>query len=790
MDTKLLKPEESFKRLDLYSLKNCIVLAAMFATMLFMMPLELSFPGPGLDLSWMYALNEALARHLIFGRDIVFTFGPLASVYSRMYHPATDWVMLCGSVLIGAGLTVGCALLPYPRKSVQVAILPFLVAEVTLRDSVFIFLPFVLLLLVIRVCAPADNEHRLKPSGLIYACVALVTCSVAVLPLIKGSFGGPAFFSGGLSFLVLLRRRPSAAVAFACMAIAACSSVWVATGQPIGALPAFFVAQGPIISGYSEAMPLDGPIDAVATYVAASVILLAVFYNQVATRFGKTGLIAVVSLVFALFVCFKGGFVRHDGHALIAAGALLIAAYCATAMMPSVPSVLVWVVAVYAWGFIDRSFSRLDISMVLQRVQNAVSNSYNGIKVRVSAPQQLRTIFDQRNAAIRAQLPLPSLTGSVDLYPFELSTVFAHGLDWSPRPVFQSYSAYDSRLDALNATHLRGANAPRHVFFQVQTIDDRLAALDDAGSWPALLSSYEIVSYDGLQIHLRHVDAGRSKTVFGAPVTRVKARMGSPLQLPDEDGPLWAEIDLKPTFLGRLCLFALKIPPVQITLTLEDGRMVHHRYIAAMGQRAFLLSPYIQTTDDFVSLAAGICQNNRVRSIQFDTPAAGVWKSGFSVRLRRLELNAQPMTRRMFLLQPSEPPSTIGHAETDRRSVCQIDSVNGLPAGAKESPISAQSALRLQGWCLVSPKEGISPDEVWIALTASNGQRRFYRATQQPRPDVNAFFGHPNMKTPGFVANVDLAGLTGAQELDVFEICNGVAIDCTLHRTVNIGPAN
>src|SRR5207244_821246 len=128
---------------------------------------------------------------------------------------------------------------------------------------------------------------------------------------------------------------------------------------------------------------------------------------------------------------------------------------------------------------------------------------------------------------------------------------------------------------------------------------------------------------DRLHIHLRHLDVGRSKTVFGAPVSRVTARIGSLIQLPHEDGPLWAEIDLKPTFFGKLGLFVLKIPQVQITLILEDGRVVHHLYIAAMGRRGFLLSPYIQTTDDFASLAAGLHRGNRVQSIQFDTPAPG-----------------------------------------------------------------------------------------------------------------------------------------------------------------------
>jgi hypothetical protein len=236
-----------------------------------------------------------------------------------------------------------------------------------------------------------------------------------------------------------------------------------------------------------------------------------------------------------------------------------------------------------------------------------------------------------------------------------LSTLFAHGFRWAPRPVFQSYSAYDAPLDALNSSHLEGPNAPQHVFFRVQPIDGRLPALEDAGSWPVLLSRYEIVGYDGLQIHMQHIDAGRSNSVFGPQVARLAARIRTPIQIPNEEDPLWAEIDLTPTFLGRVGLFVLKIPPIELTMTLEDGRVMHHRYIPAMGQRGFLLSPYIQTTNDFAAFAAGIHQGNAVRSIQIDTPETGMWHRQFNVRLQRLEIEAQLSARKIVLVQPSEP---------------------------------------------------------------------------------------------------------------------------------------
>jgi hypothetical protein len=86
--------------------------------------------------------------------------------------------------------------------------------------------------------------------------------------------------------------------------------------------------------------------------------------------------------------------------------------------------------------------------------------------------------------------PLPALDGSVDVYPTEQAMVLAHGLQYRPRPVFQSYMAYTPALEAANAAALRGPAAPDWVLFHLRPIDGRLPALDDAASWPELLARY------------------------------------------------------------------------------------------------------------------------------------------------------------------------------------------------------------------------------------------------------------------------------------------------------------
>ena len=67
-------------------------------------------PESGLE-SWVLALNQAVAQGLRFGTDVVFTFGPYATVYTRNYHPATDGLMIFGSLYLALCFSLAIAVL-------------------------------------------------------------------------------------------------------------------------------------------------------------------------------------------------------------------------------------------------------------------------------------------------------------------------------------------------------------------------------------------------------------------------------------------------------------------------------------------------------------------------------------------------------------------------------------------------------------------------------------------------------------------------------------------------------
>ena len=549
-------------------------------------------PGADIDQSWFYALNEAVAEGRLFGQEVIFTLGPLASVVTQTFHPATDTIMMLGGTLYAAGLCIAFALLAHPRRHAFAIFLPFAVCVIS-PDAGFLVLPFVLLLAVLRLTSPPDSSLQLRANLLTLSGIAIATSAVAIEPLIKGSFTGVVLPLCVLTFFLLLRWDWRAGLGFAAVALASLIAAWVMVGQPLAQLPRFFITQGPILSGYTTGMAREGPRRVPFVYLAASLGLAAFFYMQFVRRSGWRGWIAFVGLIWLLFVAFKAGFVRLDYHGVIAAGALLFAAYAVC--LPSRPRAALPVlgIAIAVWAYMVAtvvSFSpgiALDQfpSFVLGQVADRWSATVTGLATRLGNPRRLDGEFAAAKASIRAQVPLPPVTGTVDIYPWQLSAIFANDLRWSGRPVLQSYSVYEPSLDATNVAHLRGPEAPDTVFLSFYPIDDRLPALDDAGSLLQLLAAYDIVGYQAPYVQLAKRAPQAALPLDVAATRIVSAKLGADIAIGDR-GPLWARVSLRPTFLGRLVAAAYKLPPLHIVLKLDDGEIVEQRYIAAIGNAA------------------------------------------------------------------------------------------------------------------------------------------------------------------------------------------------------------
>jgi len=551
-------------------------------------------PGVSLDGSWQLS-NEFAAQHgLAFGREYIFTYGPFHYLATRLFDPATFlWVLIYDAMIVAAIFWV-------PLRNRAMAAVAAIAASILVLQTGFDAFTVLGLFGAFLICLQSRRLWTL-----------LVVALCAPLVLAKLSFGlalAPLLLLADID-RTLARRPAVLTLTFGAAVVVA----YLLSGQPLAALVPFVSASLDVILGYGRAMQIPGSkAELVSTVLAAGAAALVVLLLAVAAwrergweRRDARPLLVAVGHAWVLFVLFKMGFVRHDPHTLIfhlampAAVAMAVGAL-GTPLAGTRGKLALWSVfaLLLATSFYWRSFAlrpapdaptpvARDAGRVLgelgPRLQTGLA-WLSGTRFAVMAAERERV-----ERTLARSFP-PEVTGSVDAIPWDSGPLILSGLDYRPRPVAQSYSAYTPGLQAADARHLTGPRAPDTLILRVEDIDGRLPTLALGPALPIVGQRYDVVGSDALGLILRRratprqMSARRGAEQALALETRVA--------VPSAPGRLvMARVTLKRSLAGRFVGFLYREPMVSIILHTASGRSVAHRFIPDMAQLGVGVSP-------------------------------------------------------------------------------------------------------------------------------------------------------------------------------------------------------
>ena len=205
---------------------------------------------------------------------------------------------------------------------------------------------------------------------------------------------------------------------------------------------------------------------------------------------------------------------------------------------------------------------------------------------------------------------------SIDVLGFEQGVALFNGFNYQPRPVFQSYSAYTPYLSRLNYDYYASDRAPEYALLKIQTIDGRMAMMDDPHVLRLLVQRYTYrFSDQGFTLWKRKPGPFNAADFEPKPVRTVAAKIGELVSVADlADRNVWVTIDYQFSLLGRIRRFLYK--PVLVQLRVVDDKGVESLYrlpqpIAATG---FMLNPVVNDLVEFMRAAGGE-PSRRVASI-------------------------------------------------------------------------------------------------------------------------------------------------------------------------------
>jgi hypothetical protein len=574
-------------------LKGALVLG-VFCVFL---PLIPAMPSQAeLDPSWVIGINQAVSQHMRFGKELIFTFSPYASIYTKGYHPATEHLELIGSLYLAFLYSLALlGLLRHANAPVIAGMLLLLAGFTTSYDSLFFSYGLLTSIYALQIISEEKTGYQNNHFKNVVS-ITLLFSGFGLYPLIKGTLF--AFYLAIALVTVaycLWRKQWLYAILVPSSAALCMMMFWSFSGQQLGDLASYYNSISSIIAGYSDAMSSKGNGWEIVTYILASTSLCLYLLLKGGISVKNIYLFLIFSLF--LFINFKAGFVRHDQHSLMCGIAVFFSALLIFNLFPSKLAIALTLLSGIVLLQTESSHKQAPFNSAYEQFKSTYVRTWTGAQLRILHHDQIEDQFKESLESLAKIRPLPTLPGKSDIYPFDQAYLMASNNRWVTRPIFQSYSVYNPKLSSLNEEFLKSPRAPDNIFFRMATIDGRLPSGDDGNSWPALLNQYQLKDTQGNYLILQIREAPRPEKI--ATINTGIHPVNTWIELPINNGNVFANVDIKPTLLGRFKTLFFKSSELGIALRLEDGTIKQYRLIPGIAISNFLLSPLIEETVEF-----------------------------------------------------------------------------------------------------------------------------------------------------------------------------------------------
>ena len=589
---------------------------------------EISPIRPGLDPSYLYALNHATVHSLSWGQDFISTYGPYGFYFTTYDLGDLPARKLALALLLAGGAGVTATLLVWREAGIptwlRLVSLGLLLYTFVIQILEYQVVGFLVLLLLFAV-----REESTR--GLVAFGSAGLLAGFCML--VKFSLGFGALLTVAIACLVIGRPRlilARAGVALA-GALAGLLGGWqLYQGSPRG-LSIFLRSGWDVAGGYSAAM---GTAEIRPIGVGAFLLWIGLLVVWVVSWRASRPLRSLAVLAIPLFVAWKHSVVRQDVHVkilvlfgLFSMAILLLDAAALGRWRRALP------VVILLTGLLITSWYSLPATMLdlVHKAPPVGSCPTNTLESNLSQPLQfcgLRGLAEWRDpAAMRRRLEaetraelrpdlLPASmrtrigSAAVDVYPWEIAYVPANTLVWANRPLPASFNAYTASLDRLNVAFFESARRPPYLLWHAPrsgggplwSIDERYLLWDEPRTMRTILDHYDLVEASPGVLLLQ--SRGRPRFAGLAPFRHEVVDWNTWLDVPATPGVLLAHATIKPRILARALRTVFRESAVFVSLRFSSGKEARFRIVPESAAGGFWIHPFASTFEELPRLLA------------------------------------------------------------------------------------------------------------------------------------------------------------------------------------------
>jgi hypothetical protein len=559
---------------------KCFLRAFLFIYLgLILCPIQYWAPAGenDVDNTWIFALNYAAAHHLVLGRDVIWTSGPLAYLAAPMDVGSN---LKQGLVFQAALWVVLLAILfdLFFRSTFPLRNLAFFSVFLGLSGPLYHHPPNPLgtgdLLLVGALILLVHSRLR---GGIARYFAGLAM--LGLVPLIKlvGIMMSAAVVAGLVCDRVLSGRTSAMrdiALTLVTPGLVAGAGFWITLGS-LHSFALYFKGSMELSRGYNLAMSMHGPtIELLAAFEA--LFLFAVALGIVALRNRRMATFLILLLAVPVALSVKHAFVRQPLHAVYAFGFVALAVG-----LVSLATALDKLSAGLTLGVVTLLLATLCQDYVVAQTPETAIFATSGFEVpslvwnaiRFHHLQQMLAAEGKRNFASDDQRLEPEIKTIVQHEPIaslseSYSGAYVEGLNLVLYPVIQRYSAYTVYLDKLNADWIR-ERGPRFLLFDGKSVlgNGRQPWSETPAMWAEAYRWYDtrLLGRHNLLLERRSQPRYQGLEL----VAHSQLRFGDEVQIPESRQPVFWTMQCSLTKAGRLRALLFRIP--EVTMTADEG---------------------------------------------------------------------------------------------------------------------------------------------------------------------------------------------------------------------------
>ena len=719
------------KKFNIYSLKHyffnvwTISLLLTFATIHYVS----SVVRTGLDPSYKFAFNYFFEHNIQVGTDILFTLGPLGFIYAPM--PLGNNILISTIILlILKFIFIASAIYLYINVREKINIynwliiipLTYIIASGIGIHHIILFIPLILILLY----TITKNTKLLYLATLVGVFGLLIKSSTGItILLIFISFSAYSIWKKEYKnpFILLVGT------------IIFFVSLWYFFYHNLDGIFEYFYATLKFSQGNSSIMTIN-PDNKWLVFIGFLILFFTYPFLQ------KDKLITLMYFITLLTTAaiFKFSMSREDHifefeNYLFDLFFIIFLAnknFNFKALLHIFLTYISFLLFIYCTPWKNRIKSRLEHTHIPKKPFKDISaldiSKLNTELIKISKN-------NVKNNVLEIDILKEISNYSIDFYPTDVSYAYANTLNWTPRPIFQSYITYTPYLDKKNANFFESNKAPKFILWDLTSglkeIDRRYLLNGSPLTVYQIFNHYGIEKETSKYLLLKKEKNTHFANNISEPfIYKWNEWINVPINTKDRyiSSILCAKTQIKRSVFQKIKKLIYKEFEVYIEYKLYNGSIQRHRISVDNSKNGLWISPLISKLFKY-------SESQKVEAIRFSHDKNDYFKDEIIIRWEKIKVD------KSFLSLEELHCSTISNIKiniTNNKPIHYFIDIfsNGI------------GVLELKGWAFFE-KHKIDKSKKYFILE-SDSHTYVYNTYPILRKDVAKTFKTKDLDKSGF----------------------------------------